>query len=174
MTELWGSEEIGRELGVTPRRARQISQTYSSFPIPEVQRKGVRLWRADIVRMWVERHGGRTSGRPPKVGRVQRDGLARVFRSSIARRGISAMFIADELHVPLTYVESIVEGTTSAADWPSPSFLREFSHLVDQHPCVALEAAGYVTEAQASRGTFGKDNVATQALADSLRREFGG
>jgi transcriptional regulator with XRE-family HTH domain len=170
VTDLWGSEEIGRELGVTARRAREISRSYRSFPVPEVRRKGLHLWRADIVRMWIEGHGGRDSSRPSKIRREARSRLGRTLGQAMGRHGMTDAGLADVLHVDERYISGIREGTTPDGDWPTPAFLREAARILGEHPAILMEAADYTREANAERGDYGRDNRATQAAADSLHR----
>ena len=167
---MWGTDEIGQELGVTPRRAREISRTYSDFPIPEIERKGLRLWRADLVVTWADRHGSRTSGRPKKVPRENREALASVLRSWMDGRGATAAFVADRVKLPARYVEDLLDSRTDHVAWPSASTLRELSALFDKNPALALDAAGYSVEARRERANFGRNNESTRALAEELKR----
>jgi len=159
-------------MGVSPRRARDITRTYRDFPVLEIDRKGVRLWRRESVLRWIDWHEGRGAGRPRKIGRESRDGLGLELRRMLAEHGASVAFVANGLGVPRAFVQSLVDGTVASVDWPSPSSLREIAALFGSHPARLLEPAGYANAARVERGTYGHDNRSTAAMARALREEM--
>ncbi|ADP84394.1 DNA-binding protein [Pseudofrankia inefficax] len=53
--DVWTTGDIGRRLGISAERARQLSHR-DGFPAPSVAHGKVRLWRPADVEQWIGEH----------------------------------------------------------------------------------------------------------------------
>jgi hypothetical protein len=61
-----GLGDIGRMLGVTRQRARQLAEQYDDFPDPAIDLSGAPGWRIGDIEKWIAKHPQRTPGRPKR------------------------------------------------------------------------------------------------------------
>ncbi|ETA00143.1 RNA polymerase subunit sigma-70 [Frankia sp. CcI156] len=53
--DLWTTGDIGRRLGITAERARQLSHR-PDFPAPHIDQGTVRLWQPADVETWITQY----------------------------------------------------------------------------------------------------------------------